>query len=83
MPLVQCPDCGKNVSSSAPNCLSCGRPMTAFSSKAIQTQRKGGKYEAAGTLLIFVGIITCFASAVLGGLLVLGGFVVFIVGRFM
>jgi predicted amidophosphoribosyltransferase len=27
MPLVKCPDCGKEVSSSAPTCPNCGRPM--------------------------------------------------------
>lgn len=29
MPLVQCPDCGKSVSTSAPTCPNCGRPMAA------------------------------------------------------
>ena len=27
MPLVTCPDCGKEVSDSAPACVGCGRPM--------------------------------------------------------
>lgn len=28
MPLLQCPDCGKDVSTMAPACPHCGRPMT-------------------------------------------------------
>ena len=27
MPLVQCPDCGKRVSTNASSCVSCGRPL--------------------------------------------------------
>ena len=28
MPLVTCPDCGKQVSDAAPSCIHCGRPFT-------------------------------------------------------
>lgn len=28
MPLIQCPDCGKNISDSAPACICCGRPTS-------------------------------------------------------
>lgn len=28
MALIQCPDCGKSISDSAPACIGCGRPMT-------------------------------------------------------
>jgi uncharacterized OB-fold protein len=27
MPLIKCPDCNKEISSSAPTCPNCGRPM--------------------------------------------------------
>lgn len=27
MPLINCPDCGKEVSPAAPSCPGCGRPM--------------------------------------------------------
>lgn len=27
MALIQCPDCGKSISDSAPTCIGCGRPM--------------------------------------------------------
>jgi membrane protein YdbS with pleckstrin-like domain len=29
MPLIACPDCGRQVSTSAPNCPQCGRPIAA------------------------------------------------------
>ena len=83
MALVKCSDCGRDVSNNAPNCPHCGRPMAAFSRKAVQTRRKGGKYEGVGFLLILVGIGACFASGVLGGVLILAGFVLFLIGRFM
>ena len=28
MPLIKCPDCGKDVSDSAPACICCGRPIS-------------------------------------------------------
>jgi len=52
-------------------------------SKAVQTQRRGGKYEAIGTLAIIVGIICLFLSPTFGGILLFGGFIVFLIGRFM
>ncbi len=27
MPLIQCPDCGRDVSDSAPSCPGCGKPI--------------------------------------------------------
>jgi len=81
--LIKCPDCGKDVSSSAPNCPHCGRPMAAFSGKAVQTRRKGGTYEAIGFLLIVAGIFTYFFVAYLAWILIGVGFIVFLVGRFM
>jgi hypothetical protein len=50
---------------------------------AMQTVRAGGKWEAAGFLLILFGGALCFASGLLGGLTIAAGFVVFIIGRFM
>ena len=55
-----------------------------------QTQRRGGKFEAVGFVLILLGMAGCFSAAaigatglVLGSLLSVAGFVVFLVGRFM
>ena len=83
MALTKCPDCGNGVSSAAANCPQCGRPISKMSGNVDQTQRKGGKYEGIGFLLILGGIAVCFASGALGGALILVGFVVFLIGRFM
>jgi len=34
MPLVTCPDCGREVSDAAPACIGCGRPMESVSAPA-------------------------------------------------
>jgi hypothetical protein len=54
-----------------------------FSRKSVQTRRKGGKYEGIGFLLIVGGMFACFASGEIGGILILVGFIVFLIGRFM
>ena len=83
MALTKCPDCEHAVSTSAPNCPKCGRPMTRFVGKSIQIQRRGGKWEGVGFLLIAAGIVTCFYHGVSGGVLITVGFLIFLVGRFM
>ncbi len=83
MALVTCPDCSRDVSSGAANCPHCGRPMAVFSAGAVQTRRKGGKFEGIGFLLILGGIAACFADGALGAITILVGFVVFLIGRFM
>jgi predicted amidophosphoribosyltransferase len=83
MALAKCPDCGRDISTAAPNCPQCGRPMAMLSGKAVHTQRKGGKYEGVGFLVILAGIGTCFVSGGVGGILIFMGFVVFLIGRFM
>jgi hypothetical protein len=65
--------------------------MAAFVGKAVQTQRKGGKYEAAGFGLIVLGMclfcaafpLNSFWMTPLGGLFFVGGLIVFLIGRFM
>ena len=52
-------------------------------SKAVENRRKGGKYEGIGTLMIIVGIFFLFLNPTIGGFLLAGGFIVFLVGRFM
>ena len=56
--------------------------MTMMGAKAIQTQRKGGKYEAVGFLLILAGMGLLFVNPFLGALIGVG-FIVFLIGRFM
>jgi hypothetical protein len=58
--------------------------MAMFAGKAVQTTRKGGKYEGVGFLLIVGGIIACCAASIeLGGMLICVGFIIFLIGRFM
>jgi len=83
MALIDCPDCGRKVSDKAPNCPQCGKPMAMLAGKAVQTTRKGGKYEGIGFVLIVGGIFTSFAYLGFGLLLIVIGFIVFLVGRFM
>lgn len=73
MALIECRDCGKQVSSSAVKCPACGRPIAL---------RRGGKYELAGFLMIVGGIGLAFAYPI-AGILALAGFAVFITGRFL
>lgn len=48
-----------------------------------EVQRRGGKFEAAGFVLILLGGALCLASGALGVLTIVIGFCVFLVGRFM
>ena len=83
MALIDCPDCQNQISKAAPTCPHCGRPMAAFSRKAVQVQRKGGKFEFIGFLSILAGMGLCYMSVALGGIVISVGFVVFLIGRFM
>ena len=83
MPLTKCPDCGESISTAAPMCPKCGRPMTRLGANAVQTQRKGGKYEGVGFLIMLVGIGLCFVIPGLGGITIAVGFIIFLIGRFM
>ena len=93
MALRQCPDCGKQISDTAPTCISCGLVMARSTvNQDIVVERKGGKYELFGTLMILasmggcaVGMATTDASSGWFGFGVIGfliGIVVFIYGRF-
>src|SRR5437016_6247203 len=42
MPLTQCPDCGKSVSTSAASCPHCGRPISASPIQGV-TPPAGGR----------------------------------------
>lgn len=96
MPLIKCPDCGKEISDTAPACIGCGRVMasppsvkTAAETKTIE--RKGGKYELIGTLLILGSMLGCMGGIATDagsgwiGTGIVGfavGCVVFLYGRF-
>ena len=89
MALVKCGECGKEISDKAATCPGCGAPMTSAAAKKAKgtVARKGGKFEAAGFLLIAIGIVTAMAAegtaVTVGVALAAVGFVVFIMGRFM
>lgn len=84
MSLVTCNDCGKQISPRASACPSCGAPLAP--GKVIVTKRAGGKWEAAGFLLILAGFFApatqTKAGIVIGMLMLPVGFVVFLIGRF-
>jgi hypothetical protein len=54
MPLVKCPDCGKEISSSAPSCPHCGRPNT-----APRPPTKKGMSPERLTLTVLIIIAVC------------------------
>lgn len=92
--LFPCPDCGKEISTSAAMCIHCGRPLQASAPVAVRVapaRRAGLNFEAAGTTMVIFGVLlSCggLSAGITGigalGMLLLGvGFVVFIVGRFM
>ncbi len=89
MALINCSECGKEESDKASACPNCGAPISVHTplkehlESPIQVKRPGSKLEALGTLLIIVGIFAGFAvNFQLGGLLILAGFVIFLIGRF-
>jgi len=63
MPLIKCPDCGKDISSNAVACPECGRPM-----KAVPTRKNVPTPKGEGCFLqtlnvgcmIVLGIIGLF-----------------------
>jgi len=57
MPLITCPDCGKEISTAAHACPSCGRPMAAAAGSAAYTSATTKKLRA---FLVIVGILIFF-----------------------
>jgi len=55
MPLVKCPDCGREVSDQAPSCPNCGRPMVAQRSAPQQQPKKSSSWLPGCLLLAFLG----------------------------
>jgi len=84
MALVKCTECGKEVSDKAAACPGCGAPIAPVATPQVaRVARQGGKWEAAGFVLIVIGIVLGIAiDPRLGWLAGVVGLVVFIVGRF-
>lgn len=97
MALVECPDCGQQVSDQAAACNQCGRPMSTESTgperqQRVTTQATGRQIKAhqlIGAVVTIVGIVMAIAGnsesgvAGFGGLLILVGLIWFIAARFM
>lgn len=92
MALIKCGECGREVSDKAAACVGCGAPLGAAvaapspAASPVPVTRRGGKWEAAGTILVIAGVLSVmFASppiTSLGALAFVIGLVVFIIGRF-
>ena len=70
MPLIQCPDCGKEVSNAAPTCPNCGRPIAVrqqFAQKVGRTCQYCGSdqvgkvrgLQGLGEVIIFLFLFFC------------------------
>ena len=83
MPLINCTECGKEISDKANSCISCGAPVSGPKG-ATDVVRPGGKWEAVGSLLLVAGFaIICTGSSVVGVVIASVGLAVFVVGRCM
>lgn len=95
MALMNCPECGGQVSDKATACPHCGAPITTTSlapdsktppPQVVKVERTGAAWEGTGFVLIvlgmFIGIGGAGGTKTLGWLLALVGFIVFIIGRF-
>lgn len=91
MALIKCRECAKEVSDKAATCPGCGAPI-GYVASAPQTaapvavKRTGGKWEAAGTVLVIAGLLpVMFASpplSTIGSIAFVVGLAVFVIGRF-
>ena len=91
MTLITCSECAGHVSAHAVWCPHCGAPMKRWK-RALSGRRAADIYEAAGGVLIAVGVIAAvYASAdaeagsmphVLSGITLAMGGIVFLLGYF-
>lgn len=82
MGLSKCGECGRDVSARAAACPGCGAPIAGAAVTQVSVTRPGAKWEAAGFVMIAVGLVWMLAGGHWGGALLTVGFVVFLVGRF-
>ena len=90
MALIACPDCGKDISSNAQSCIHCGAPINAQPPQnpqvtKVTATRSAGSYEAVGTVLILIGMVTGISTGAdnhIGGWVAGAGALIFLIGRF-
>jgi len=90
MALVRCPDCSKDISDAAANCIHCGRPLKTAHPPVQTVELTSKRYkgqQVAGVVALCFGLFIVLASggngagAAIGGLLFVGGLVFWIGGR--
>lgn len=86
MPMIKCPDCGREISDAALNCPGCGRPMGkgAYAGSTVTTQATGKSWKAiqlVGGLGLVIGIPLVFVMMPVGVGLCIVGLCVYIAGR--
>ena len=74
MPVAPCPDCGKDVSTAAPNCPHCGRPTRRPRPWARWLQIAGAVLAIAAAPLFTISPVLCLVAA-------LPGLALFVIGR--
>lgn len=95
MALIDCPECGKQISDRAPACIHCGNPIAAPAppppapGPIITTQATSKPWkviQAIGAAMMIIGMVSCIANAGSGSaagsfsLFILGG-IITLVGR--
>ncbi len=87
MALINCSECGKDVSDKAAACPNCGAPLGSAhtgqrrDNVPVRVVRAGWRWEAIGAVLVIGGLIAGIAGAGSGWLVLIVGFVIFIIGR--
>ena len=89
MPLIKCQECDKEISDRAEACPGCGHPVNPVKpvspAVTVKTKKSNAGLKALGFILIVIGLIWTMSGSgkTIGPALLLGGFVVFIIARFM
>lgn len=75
--LVSCRACTKTISVNAAACPHCGEPI-----RPHQVVKPTNWVKITGGLLMIFGVIGCAAQSMIGGFMMVVGFVLFVIGRF-
>lgn len=74
MAIIQCPECGKDMSEDAAQCPHCGKR-----GKKAQ-YRKRSNVQGSGCLILFLGLALFLLSPFLGGVMAIVGLVILLIG---